>query len=81
MEHCIDGISFLWQHLHDPARLVYVETSDISGLKFGTALVSSGALPCLVVNMGSALTIGQVIHLSTFRHSVQVKIKVILYIP
>jgi len=59
MEHCVDGVSLLWCHL-TPDDLLYLDESDVEGLTFQTALTSSGALPCLVVNMGSALTIVQV---------------------
>ena len=58
--HCVHGVDILWRHL-DGAELLH-SYSDVKGLKFGVPLTSSGTLPCLVANLGSALTIVQVGH-------------------
>ena len=52
------GVGYLWRHL-PPDKLLY-DASDTSGLSFQTSLEDSGVTPCLLVNLGSALTIVEV---------------------
>ena len=63
MDHAARGADFLWRHL-PPDRLLY-EGSEVTDLRFRTSLKDSGVLPCLLVNMGSALTIAKVILANT----------------
>ena len=58
MDHAAYGLGFLWQHL-PPEKLLH-EESDITNLSFRCALRESGITPCLLVNLGSALTISEV---------------------
>ena len=58
MEHAAHGLDFLWHHL-PPEKLLH-EESDVANLSFRCALSQSGITPCLLVNLGSALTIEQV---------------------
>jgi len=50
------GLNFMWQHLPESELLQHGSNTD--GLKFRTTLVNSGLTPCLLVNLGSAMTIG-----------------------
>jgi len=58
MNHCLTGIDILWRHL-TADKLLY-NASDLSGVTFQKPLTSSELLPCIIANLGSALTIVQV---------------------
>lgn len=58
MNHCLTGIDILWRHL-TADKLLY-DASDLTGVMFQKPLTSSGLLPCIIANLGSALTIVQV---------------------
>lgn len=59
MNHCLTGIDILWRHL-TADKLLY-NASDLSGVMFQKPLTSSELLPCIIANLGSALTIVQVL--------------------
>ena len=58
MLHSVQGLDALWRHL--PQEELLYEGSDVSNLKFLTSLPGSGITPCLLVNLGSAMTIVKV---------------------
>ena len=66
MQHAANGIDVLWRVL-PPDKLMY-EGSDATSCRFNQPLATSGVLPCLLVIMGSAMTITEVcaIHRALF---------------
>ena len=58
MTHAAVGLDFLWRHL-PPEELLH-EESDVDNLSFHCSLAEAGMTPCLLVNLGSALTIEEV---------------------
>ncbi len=52
------GLDILWRNLSQE-DLLY-EGSDVTGLKFFASLAESGLTPCLVANLGSAMTVVKV---------------------
>ncbi|KAK2148406.1 hypothetical protein LSH36_499g00014 [Paralvinella palmiformis] len=55
MDYAKRGIDLLWRHL-PPDRLFH-EGSDVRGYRFVCPLINAGILPCILVNLGSAMTI------------------------
>ncbi|KAK2180340.1 hypothetical protein NP493_447g03004 [Ridgeia piscesae] len=58
LEHAARALDVLWQCL-PPDQILYPD-SDTTGLTFETSLELSGLLPCILVNLGSAMTIVKV---------------------
>ncbi|KAI0227194.1 4'-phosphopantetheine phosphatase [Lamellibrachia satsuma] len=55
LEHAARALDVLWRSL--PADRGLYNESDTRGLTFETSLEQSGLLPCILVNIGSAMTI------------------------
>ena len=58
LEHAARALDVLWRSL--PADRGLYPESDTRGLTFETSLEQSGLLPCILVNIGSAMTIVKV---------------------
>ena len=55
MEHAARALDVLWRSF--PPELLLYNESDTRDLMFETSLQQSGLLPCILVNIGSAMTI------------------------
>ena len=55
MEHAARALDLLWRSF--PPELLLYNESDTRDLVFETSLQQSGLLPCILVNIGSAMTI------------------------